>query len=80
MSNFKKAWQEVKKGAPRELGIFLFILALAVCVAAIVLPLFWLMNFLPDWTWWIFGAGWIVWLLFGDTLGEAYTALRGKDE
>lgn len=80
MSNFKKAWQEIKKGAPRELGIFLFILVLALCAATMALPVIWLMNQLPDWTWWIWGAAWIVWMLFGDTIGRAYNAFKGKDE
>ena len=80
MSNFKKAWQEVKKGAPREFGLFVFMMVFAVCGAAIILPVIWLMNQLPDWAWWVWGAAWIIWLLFGDTIWRAYTALRNKDE
>lgn len=80
MSNFKKAWQEVKKGAPREFGLFVFMMVFGLCAAAIILPVIWLMNQLPDWTWWIWGAAMVIWLLFGDTIGRAWSALRDKDE
>jgi len=80
MSNFKKAWQEVKKGAPRELGLFLFIMLFSLSVAAIVLPVIWVMSMLPDWTWWIWSAVFVIWLLFGNTIGRAWSALRDKDE
>jgi len=80
MNNFKKAWQEVKKGSPREFGLFVFMMVFAVCAAAIILPVIWLMNQLPDWTWLIWGAAMVIWLLFGDTIGRAWSALRDKDE
>lgn len=79
MRNFKKAWQEVKKGAPREFGLFLFMLAFGLCAAVVFFPLIWLMNKMPDWAWVVFVVGFFVWVVFGDTLGRACSALRGDD-
>lgn len=80
MSNFKKAWQEVKKGAPSEFGLFVFMTIFGLCAAVIMLPVIWLMSKLPDWTWWIWGAAMVIWLLFGDTIGRAWAAFRGTEK
>lgn len=80
MIKFKKAWHELKKGVPRELGLFLFLLGFAGCAAAVFLPFFWLLDKLPDWAWGTFGIGFLVWIVFSDTIEKAWTALRGEDE
>ncbi|MNF15661.1 hypothetical protein D3C80_2183700 [compost metagenome] len=51
---------------------------LSLCAVVLVVPLLLLMSFLPDWTWWIWSAAFVIWLLFGDTIVAVVRAYRGE--
>ena len=80
MSNFKKAWQELKKGAPREVGILLFMVIFGLCFAAVLVPIVWLASFLPEWVLWTIAGTWILWVVLEDTLKRVWAAFQGNDE
>jgi len=78
MRNIQKSFEVLKKGAGRDIGLLIFMLVFGVSMAVVALPIIWVMQFLPDWGWWILGAAWIVWLVFGDSLANAWSAYRGE--
>lgn len=77
MRNIQKAFDVLKKGACRDIGLFAFMLIFGVIVAIVALPIIWVMQFLPDWGWWIVGATWVIWLVFGDSIAKAWDTYRG---
>lgn len=77
MRNVQKALEVIKKGAGRDLGLFLFMLAFGIVAALILFPVIWLLQFLPDWGWCALGAAWLIWFIFGDTIAKAWSAYRG---
>lgn len=76
MSNIKKAFAAARKSAGRELAVFAVMIVLALICVMIALPIMWVMSMLPDWTWWIWSAVFVVWLIFGDTIAVAVRTLR----
>lgn len=74
----RNAWAAAKKSAGRELGLFVFMMVFGVIVALVALPIIYIMNLLPDWTWWIWSAAFLVWLIFGDTIANSVRAYRGE--
>lgn len=77
---FRAAWATFKQCAKRDLGVFLVMTILALCAAALVVPLVWVISFLPDWTWWIWTAAGLIWLFLGDTIVAVVRAYRGEKE
>ena len=76
-AHIRAAWAAAKKSARRDLGLFVFMMVFAICVAVVALPFIYIMSLLPDWTWWIWSWALIVWLIFGDTIASAVQAYKG---
>lgn len=76
MRNIQKAFDVLKKGVGRDIGLFVFMLVFGLIGAVVALPIIWVMQFLPGWGWGAIGAAWVVWLIFGDTLAQAWRAYQ----
>lgn len=73
----KRALDATKKGAGRDVKMFLVMLLLSLCGAAIALPFILAMTFLPDWSLVVLMCAAAVWVVFGDTITAAVKAYRG---
>ncbi|MCO7513757.1 hypothetical protein NJF44_01115 [Pseudomonas guariconensis] len=73
----RAALSVMRRTGKRDLGLHLFMIVFCLIVLAIGLPLIWLLQFLPDWAWYLLGIAFLIWLLFGDTIAAGYRTYRG---
>ena len=78
MSRLKLALSVFFKSAKNELGLVFVIAIMALIVSVVVIPVALLASYLPDWCWWIWGAFFLAWMLFGDSISKAWDAYKNS--